>query len=166
MNYKAVLKSCHVVDAYDGVVGRRLKCVRCKRDLPEAMYTPLRPQRYSYVPLPSQIVLNGVCATCKEQQRGKWVKHPLYTPGLDRYWKKYLQRMKGGATSRGYLVTVDKDDLLGMYLQQEGRCALTGIEMNWWKLSVCRPAWREITTAGRLGAPTLYQARRRAGASC
>jgi hypothetical protein len=28
-------------------------------------------------------------------------------------------------------VDVDKDDLLGLYLKQEGCCALTGMKMNW-----------------------------------
>lgn len=42
-----------------------------------------------------------------------------------------MSRIAATARSRGILVAVDKDDLLGLYLSQGGRCALTGMEMDW-----------------------------------
>lgn len=55
----------------------------------------------------------------------------MYSPALDRYWDKVLRRMRSGAQSRGLVVAISKDDVLGLYLRQEGRCALTGLKMDW-----------------------------------
>lgn len=74
-------------------------------------------------------LLHPYCHKCKEQRRGKWVDHPKYSPKLDRFWETALSALKGGAFSRGIPVLLTKDDLLGMYLDQDGRCALSGIEM-------------------------------------
>lgn len=78
------------------------------------------------------VVLSGQCSTCKGQERGTWAKHPLYSPGLDRFWTKRFRNVRASIAGRGIFVGVDKDDVLGLYLKQEGCCALTGMQMNWW----------------------------------
>lgn len=42
-----------------------------------------------------------------------------------------MPRINASARARGLVVAVDKDDLLGLYLKQGGRCALTGLDMDW-----------------------------------
>jgi hypothetical protein len=43
----------------------------------------------------------------------------------------YLRSLRGGAISRGIFFGLDKDDLLGLFIKQEGRCNLTGHPMSW-----------------------------------
>jgi len=74
--------------------------------------------------------LHPHCQTCRKQAKGAWITHPEYTPDLDRYWAKNLIGLRGGARARRLLFTLDKDDLLGKYLEQDGRCALSGLKMD------------------------------------
>jgi hypothetical protein len=39
--------------------------------------------------------------------------------------------LRGGAMARGILFGVDKDDLLGLYLECGGICAFTGLQTDW-----------------------------------
>lgn len=126
----------HLLNPYDGILVHRFECVRCKRDLPDTSFFPLmKAERLNGVGsranIERLIVLNGVCLACRAQQRGKWVKHPLYSPGLDRHFADYLRLVRAGAISRGLFFGLDKDDLLGLYIRQEGKCNLTGIRMAW-----------------------------------
>lgn len=126
----------HLLNPRDGVLVHRFECVRCHRDMPDTSYFPLmKADRLdgfgTKARLRGLIVLNGVCLTCRAQQRGKWANHPLYSPGLDRHFTVYLRTLRNGAIARGLFFGLDKDDLLGLYIGQEGRCNLTGIRMSW-----------------------------------
>jgi hypothetical protein len=127
----------HLVNPLDGK-RNFFKCVRCNRDLPENCFFPVaRASRLenkgssTRARLNITLVLNGVCLTCRKQQKGKWASDPLYSPGLDRYFALKRQSLSSQASKRGLFLGVDKDDLLGLYIKQEGYCALTGIAMNW-----------------------------------
>lgn len=129
-------KQYHLLDPFDGVVEHRFECLRCKRDMPDSCYFPLMKAdrlhgRGSSARLRRLIVLNGVCMTCRRQQLGKWSRHPLYSPGLDRHFSTYIRSVRGGAISRGIFFGLDKDDLLGLYIKQDGLCNLTGHRMAW-----------------------------------
>jgi hypothetical protein len=71
------------------------------------------------------------CKRCRKQIRGKHAKHPLFSAGLATFFAKLVMGTKGGARARGILCSIDKDDALGMYLDQGGYCALTGLKMDW-----------------------------------
>lgn len=109
-------------------------CFRCKRSLPYQQFQPLfavSDLKSMKVSVRRQVALHPHCWTCREQAMGEWTSHPQYSPELDRYWSAAIARIKGAAKGRGLIVAVDKDDLLGLYLQQDRRCALTGLEMDW-----------------------------------
>lgn len=117
----------HAVDVYDGVVGRKLKCARCRRGLPEESFGRVGFKDYGRKVI---TLLHPHCFTCRKQAKGKWTEHSEYSPKLDRYWSKRLSLLRSGAYARNILVSVDKDDLLGKYLEQGGCCAITGLKMN------------------------------------
>lgn len=131
-NYRAA--RVHVVNLYDAK-STHLKCFRCRRDLPLEQFQPLFGVSSSLKNLNPSIrrsaALHPHCYKCREQEKGEWVSHPKYSPALDRFWTGVMQRVIPSARTRGLLVAIDKDDLLGLFLRQEGRCALTGIEMDW-----------------------------------
>lgn len=124
----------HFVDLMDARASHA-KCFRCHRDLPIDQFQPLFSVSSGLKSIrPSvrrQVALHPHCWKCREQEKGQWTEHPKYSPGLDRYWSLAIQRINAGARSRGLLVGIDKDDLLGLFLKQDGRCALTGLEMDW-----------------------------------
>lgn len=76
-------------------------------------------------------VHHPICLKCRKQQRGRWVKHELYTPALDAYWHRNLISIRAGAKKRGLVLGIDKDDALGLYLEAGGRCAATGLMTDW-----------------------------------
>jgi hypothetical protein len=124
----------HLVDLFDPGA-TNVKCFRCERSLPIEQFQPLFGVSSSLTGLRRSVrrktALHPHCAMCRQQQMGQWIAHPKYSPDLDRYWSGIVSRIYGGARGRGLLVAIDKDDLLGLFLKQEGRCALTGIEMDW-----------------------------------
>lgn len=124
----------HLVDVYDGVVGRRLKCRRCLRLMPEANFAQLGPR---FFPNSGKVLtgLHPYCHTCRKQAKSAWQKHPLYSPELHRFWTHYLAGLRGGASSRSIYFGIEDEDLLKKYLEQDGRCALTGIAMEPFKTS-------------------------------
>lgn len=77
------------------------------------------------------VALHPVCHTCRAQQRGEWTRHELYSPGLDRYFQTLVASAVAGAKSRGISFLVEKDDVLGAFLEQNGKCAMTGLPMDW-----------------------------------
>jgi hypothetical protein len=131
-NYRGA--KVHFVDLMDARA-TQAKCFRCKRDLPIEQFQPLFGISQSLKSIrPSvrrQTALHPHCWHCREQEKGEWASHPGYSPALDRFWAKAMHRINANARNRGLLVAIDKDDLLGLYLKQGGRCALTGMEMNW-----------------------------------
>lgn len=124
----------HFVDLMDAR-STHAKCFRCKRDLPIQQFQPIFGVSQSLTSIRRSVrnmtALHPHCWKCREQEKGEWVSHPKYSPGLDRFWQASMQRIQATARSRGLVVAIDKDDLLGLFLKQEGRCALTGIEMDW-----------------------------------
>lgn len=121
------LGDAHLVNCYDGVVGRKFTCHRCSRKLPESRFSPLGP-RFAKTRLLT--ALHPHCHTCRKQAKGRWTSHPLYSPELDRYWASRLRSLAQGAYQRNIFVGLEAEDLLGKYLDQDGICALTGLQME------------------------------------
>lgn len=111
------------------------RCFRCRRELPIEQFQPLFGVSQSLKSLRKsvrhKVALHPHCWGCRKQELGRWTQHPNYLPAMDRYWAQVMTRLSAGARGRGLLVAIDKDDLLGMFLEQDGRCALTGLEMHW-----------------------------------
>jgi hypothetical protein len=105
----------------------RHSCRRCNRTLPAQQFAPLPAAPGSIVGRVE--MLHPYCNVCRGQVAGKWSRHPLYTNKVDRYFTKLHARVGASARVRGLPVQVCKDDLLGLYLEQGGRCALSGIEL-------------------------------------
>lgn len=120
----------HFVDCYNGATGQKYTCFRCKRWLPE--------DKFAFVGAAgrgrkARVVLHGHCFTCREQERGKWINHPLYNPQLDRFMSGLSRSSKASARNRKYVWALEKDDLLGKFIEQGGLCAYSGMEMNYSK---------------------------------
>lgn len=58
------------------------------------------------------------------------MRHPLYSPRLDKRMALLMRSVRSSATARGIALAIDKDDLIGLYLLQYGKCALTGLELD------------------------------------
>ena len=140
----------HLVDMYDGGVGRTLFCFRCKRRLGEDRFVPLGPRfiRGRRRPL---MGLHPYCHTCREQRKGKWVNHPMYSPRLDRIFSKYTSSLRGGANARHIFFGIDSDDILGKYIEQDGRCALTGLKLDPYNSD----SKRKLKTGKNVDAPSV-----------
>lgn len=122
-------ESVHLVDPRDGSVARRhFHCRRCSRTLPDDQFGQVgsiwRGMRYV-------VALHPFCWKCREQLKGEWASHPLYTPALDRFWDGRFQQLRAGARSREIFVGIEKDDVLGLFLKQEGKCALSGVPLDY-----------------------------------
>jgi hypothetical protein len=78
----------------------------------------------------SKQALHPLCYTCREQQRGAWVAHKLYSPSLDRFVLKAVSAARATAATRSIVFAIAKDDALGVFLAQDGKCALSGLELN------------------------------------
>lgn len=112
----------------------RHTCRRCDRSLPQDQFGPLS----GFKPISKRVtkwklfkVLHPYCFKCRNQERGVHAQHPLYSPALDRFFQKLIEGARGGAAARGILFGISKDDALGLFLEQGGICALSGIEMDW-----------------------------------
>lgn len=130
---RAVLGDAHLINLNDGVTSRRLECRRCLRTMGEQSFSCLGPRFTRTGKMMTG--LHPYCHTCRKQRRGKWIEHPLYTPELDRFWSGYFPALNAGANVRSIYVGLDAEDLLGAYLEQDGLCALTGIQMEPFKTS-------------------------------
>jgi hypothetical protein len=130
-NYRGA--KLHFVDLMDARA-THARCFRCHRDLPIEQFQPIfgvsRSLKSIRPSIRRQTALHPHCWKCREQEKGEWTAHPKYSPALDRFWSMAMSRLIAGARARGLLVAVEKDDLLGLYLKQNGCCALTGLPMD------------------------------------
>lgn len=112
----------------DKTLRRFFTCYRCERRLPDSSFALIGPRFYKAKRM--MFALHPHCHTCRSQRKGKWVEHPKYTTALDRYWAGRIATIRSSAEHRGIFFGVDSDDLLGKFLEQDGRCALTGLPLD------------------------------------
>lgn len=101
------------------------RCHKCHRDLPEFQFKDLGPDPRNRV-----IYLHPWCNGCRKLARSKWAKHPLVTIGLLRYAHRLVLSTRHGASQRGIVLAIDDGDVVGLWIKQEGKCALTGEVMS------------------------------------
>lgn len=132
MGYNFRLEQVHWKSLHSTRV-ERFTCHRCRRDLPEDQFEPLHwihgVTHYWKPRIGRPVPLHPYCNLCRGQMKGEHVNHPLYTPAADRFFQKLSSSSAAGARARGILFAVDKDDLLGLYLQQKGFCAVSGYRL-------------------------------------
>lgn len=111
------------------------RCDRCDRVLPQdqfglmARLPPVGSRVGKYARFPS--ALHPECFLCRRQKRGVWAESDLYSPALDRFCTLLTSASRSGSHPRGILFALDKNDVLGMFIEQRGICAITGLEMDW-----------------------------------
>ena len=103
------------------------KCRRCKRLLTFEQFTSLHFIRSSKQNRSAHL-LHPYCNKCREMLKGDWVNHPEYSLKADLFVGSMLSAAKSNAYQRGIPFLLKKDDILGMYVDQKGRCSMTGIK--------------------------------------
>ncbi len=93
----------------------------------------------------SVIYLHPLCNKCRDQRRSAFVEHELYDPALHRFITTLCGRAKSGAPNRKIVWALTDEDVLGMYLRQEGRCALSGAPMTFRKSTKPGKDWTAIS---------------------
>lgn len=139
------------VDPLPGEPLPSYRCDRCERALPGDCFARLgwsrklgqRVTRFRRVE-----ILHPHCSKCRRQQTGRHASDPLYSPGLDSFFVELLHGTRAGAKKRGILVGIDKDDALGLFLEQHGVCAVSGIPMDWKARGYKAPSIDRIDSAG------------------
>lgn len=77
------------------------------------------------------MLLHPYCFLCRKQENGRHVEHELYNAKLDRFIAERVMGAKAGAPHRGIAFALDKDDVMGVFLDQNGLCALSGVRMTY-----------------------------------
>lgn len=107
---------------------RHLRCFRCLRDLPQAQFGQVNSITAIHR---GASLFHPLCWLCRKQAESQFAKHRLYTPALHRFVHQLMTSVRSGASARGILVAINDDDVLGLYMKQEGRCAITGETMTY-----------------------------------
>lgn len=75
--------------------------------------------------------LHPSCIACRQEAHAQLKLHELYSKELARNCTRLSVSARAGAVKRGMLFALDSDDVLAMFLKQNGRCALTDLPMDW-----------------------------------
>lgn len=121
------------VDPARGDDFARYRCDHCGRML-ECFAFDRFPKQFPasrFVKFKFYAVLHPNCRRCRRALRSQYAAHPLFSTLLDEHFRKLVMGAKGGAKVRGILFALEKDDVLGMFLNQGGHCSLTGLEFDW-----------------------------------
>jgi hypothetical protein len=109
------------------------RCHMCEMMLPEALFVQAGPNvsvpGLGRVPLATP--RHPYCDGCRERRRKTMMKHPLYSRELDKHFNSLVIRTSYGAYKRKILCCVDKEDVLDLFLEQNGVCKITGLAMDW-----------------------------------
>lgn len=105
----------------------KLYCSTCDRAVDEG--------RFKLIDATKKALYYGkVCRSCRNRKFVKSrvdTKHPLYTDGLLAFCQKLFRSSKASATSRNLNYTLTLEYLVEMYFEQDGKCALTGVDMEY-----------------------------------
>jgi hypothetical protein len=126
-----VLSKFKPIKSYVGQTEKH-KCRRCWRILPHDQFRLAGPESAAMIKERSYArlqLLHPFCIKCCEQREAGFDKHPLYSPKLHRFWERACSGSRSGARQRGIAWCLQVDDAIALYLEQEGKCALTGIEL-------------------------------------
>lgn len=71
------------------------------------------------------------CIACRTTEYARLKTQPLFSQDLRRFCGDLTSRAKTGADARRILFAIDAIDVLGMFIRQDGMCAITGLPMEW-----------------------------------
>lgn len=116
---------CHFpVDGLDSV-DARFRCISCRKAKPINEFGATKMKRRG------QQILMAICFRCRgAEKQTNFAAHPLYTPELDVFFSKLYASTKGGANARKLPFLVYKEDFLGRYLNNDGRCEASGVVLK------------------------------------
>jgi hypothetical protein len=100
-------------------------CFRCERSLPQDQFHPVGTSANGAI-----LYLHPFCVRCRNQLKTRNGSHPKLSPSFQSVVKQMVNGLRAGAAARGIVFAIDEDDVCDIWLQQDGRCALTGIEMT------------------------------------
>lgn len=144
-----VLGHAHLISTFDGQSERILKCHSCGLDLPDDAFQVLGPRLYKTKTRPLT-GLHPYCRSCRTKAREKCREHPLYSERLVSHFSQYEGLVRNNASSRSIYFGLDYHDFLARYLEQNGRCALTGLEME-----PFREGGHKVKSGRNIAAPSL-----------
>lgn len=75
------------------------------------------------------IILHPLCLKCRSENVARWPRHPLYSDKIEQFWTDAYRVLRNTAKPRRMIVAVGRDDLIQMYLDQHGKCALSGMPL-------------------------------------
>jgi hypothetical protein len=104
----------------------KLQCFRCRRVLQFDQFAPLR----DYNTEIGILYLHPYCRLCREGLKSQWAKHPLVTPKLQLFVHRSMIGLRKGADNRGLIFGITEDDVIGQFVGQNGKCALTGVGLE------------------------------------
>lgn len=109
----------------------KYRCHRCMRDLSELAFRRLiRDERYGIAAARMATAYHPICKSCLTQLKGEYVGHPLYSPSVDRYLRSLISSARANAASRGIGFLLESDDLLGLFIEQRGKCSISGAQFR------------------------------------
>lgn len=123
--------------------GAARSCFRCSRSLPQDQFHPVATSSDGAV-----LYLHPFCARCRAQLQKKHGDDPRISPSLQAFVKQVMNGIRSGAAPRGIVCAIDDDDVLDLWLQQEGRCALSGLPMTCKKWDKAKMSVDRIDSAG------------------
>lgn len=103
-------------------------CAECEEPLKWGSFSRLGRIRRSSL---GWELISGCCTDCARIKHSQLRRtSPLYTAELKVFAAKNINSMKGRTSIIARALSITQDDLINLYLQQEGKCALTGVTMN------------------------------------
>lgn len=105
------------------------RCRRCFRTLPWDQFEQIV-KRTFFKGNKAAMLLHPYCSRCRKQMKSEWTSHELYSPKMHRRIEDLVNRARNSSRTRGLIHLLDIDDMVGMFIEQKGLCALTGFQMS------------------------------------
>lgn len=128
-----IIRQGHRSDIRFGPDNRSLlQCARCSRHLPDTQFS-------FFVNTKRRIEYHSVkCLRCQRQLKLEHARHPLMTPEIVSFLEKLARSTRSGAKPRGIVFAITVEDLMRMWIEQGGRCALSGMPLSIGSLGIGR----------------------------
>jgi hypothetical protein len=72
-----------------------------------------------------------LCDTCRKVRAEMIANHPAITPDLLKFLRNLRTRSAAGAYTRHIIFALNVEDLAAQYIEQKGRCTLSGRRLTW-----------------------------------